>query len=61
MFEEHCSGNASGACGGRPYIPAPVVFCGCANDPSFGAVLGISLALVGFVMDEGLDTKQNEG
>ena len=42
-------------------FPAPVVFCGHANDPSFGAVLGISLAFGGFVMDEGLHTKRNKG
>ena len=61
MFQKHCSGNASGACGNRPYFPAPVVLCGCANDPSFGAVLGISLVSGGFVMDEGFHTKWNEG
>ena len=61
MFEKHCSGNASGACGGRPYFPASVVLCGCADDPSLGAVLGISFVSIGFVMDECFHTQWNEG
>ena len=60
VFEEHCCGNASATCGRRPYFPAPVVLGGCANDPSFGAVLSIVLAFMGFVMHQGLHTKLNK-
>ena len=50
VFEEHCCGNASVTCVRRPYFPAPVVLGGCANDPSFRAVLSVGLASVGFIM-----------
>ena len=61
MFEKHCSGNACGARRDRPYFPTPVVLSGRANDPSFGAVLGVSFASVGFVVHQGFHTERDEG
>ena len=37
-----------------PYLPAPVVLCRLAQDPSFGAVLVIHFTSGGYVMYGGL-------
>ncbi len=52
MLEKGCPRDARGACCGGPKFPALIVFGGCAQDKSFGAVFCIGTAFVGFVMDQ---------
>jgi hypothetical protein len=53
MLEENRCRNSGGASFGGPDSPASVMFRRCANDPTFGAVLGKTSALMGFVMHHG--------
>ena len=52
MLEKSCSGDASDGCSGGPKFPTWIVFGGCAQHKSFGAVFGIGVALVGFVVGQ---------
>jgi hypothetical protein len=52
VLEKGCPGDACGVCCGGPKFPTSIVFGGCAQDKSFGAVFCVRAVFVGFVMDQ---------